>query len=497
MQNRNFSSILYFISVVILATLSIQFYWNYKNFKDGKQQLIREVQSSVANAIDSYYIELADRYTIGISLKEDGSIMGNAQVDSLLRKIDRSDKGLDVLNNIDPGEISEVNIISGSELRNKDTVFGAVNSSERHRDLHNFFSDTQSLDTMRDMTQLAKRIIISLNTDTLEISVLNNHIDEQIAAKNFDIDYAYIFKRDGNITQEFNTEIVDDNILKTSSNSAYLPKNSSFDFFFTNVTTTLLQRNILGIILSAVLVVAVVLCLFFLLKIINRQKQLAELKNDLISNITHEFKTPISTVKVALEGIENFNQENDPVKTKNYLQVSNIQLDKLQLMVEKLLETATIDGNNLELNREEVLLMQMLSELVEKHRQLAKNKDLRFSAEQEKVLLLADPFHLENALNNVLDNAVKYGGDTIDIVVSNEDKLVKITISDNGTNLTKTQSEQVFEKFYRVPKGNTHDVKGFGIGLYYTKKIIEKHGGSIRLHLNHQTSFIITLPKNG
>ena len=478
MRNRNFSNILYFISVVILATLSIQFYWNYKNYRDGKQQLIREVQSSVDNAIDSYYIELAERNTIGISLKEDGSIMGNPQVDSLLRKIDRSDKGLDVLNNIDPREISEVDIISGSELRNKDTVFGAVNASEKQQ-------------------QLAKRIIISLNIDTLEISILNNHIDEQIAAKDFDMDYAYIFRRDGNVTQEFNTEIVDDNILNTSSNSAYLPENSSFNFFFTNVTTTVLQRNILGIILSAVLVVAVVLCLFFLLKIIKHQKQLAELKNDLISNITHEFKTPISTAKVALEGIENFNQENDPVKTKNYLQVCNIQLNKLQLMVEKLLETATIDGNNLELNREEVLLVPMLSEVVGKHRELAKNKDIRFSAEQEKILFLADPFHLENALNNVLDNAVKYGGDKIDIVVLNEDKLIKITISDNGTNLTKTQSEQVFEKFYRVPKGNTHDVKGFGIGLYYTKNIIEKHGGSIKLHLNHQTSFIITLPKNG
>ncbi len=496
MQNRNFSSILYFISIVIFATLSIQIYWNYKNFKDGKQQLIREVQGSLDNAIDSYYIELADRNTIGISLKEDGSIIGTPQIDSILHKIDRSSNGLDFLSNIDPGEISEVNIISGSELRNKNNVFGEVNSSGKHRDLQNSFDDKRPLDTTQNIAQLAKRIIISLNTDTLEISVLNTYIDEQMAAKNFDIDYAYIFRKDGNVTQEFNPGIVDDNILNTSSNSAYLPKNSSFNFYFTNVTTTVLQRNILGIFLSALLVAAVVICLFFLLKIINRQKQLAELKNDLISNITHEFKTPISTAKVALEGIENFNKENDQVKTKNYLQVSNIQLNKLQLMVEKLLETATLDGNSLQLNREEVHLVPILSELVEKHQQLAKKKDLRFSAGVQNILVLADPFHLENAFNNVFDNAVKYGGDKIDVVVSTEDKLVKITISDNGTNLTKAQSEQVFEKFYRVPKGNTHDVKGFGIGLYYTKKIIEKHGGGILLHLNKQTNFIITLPKN-
>ncbi|GHA48575.1 hypothetical protein GCM10007103_31870 [Salinimicrobium marinum] len=497
MQNRNFRSILYFITVVIFATLSIQFYWNYKNYKDGKQQLIREVQSSVDNAIDSYYIELADRNTIGISLKKDGSILENPQVNSLLRKIDRSGKGLDVLNSIDPNEISEMKVISGSALRNKDTVFGAVNSPGKHKDLHNFFNDTRPLDTTPNMNQLAKRIIISLNTDTLEIPVLNNHIDEQLAAKNIDIDYAYIFRKKEEVTQKFNTEIVDDEVLSTSSNSAYLPKNSSFNLYFTNVATIVLQRNILGIILSAVLIVAVVVCLFFLLKIISRQKQLAELKNDLISNITHEFKTPISTAKVALEGIQNFNKENDPAKTKNYLAVSNIQLDKLQLMVEKLLETATLDGNNLQLNREEVPLVPMLSELVEKHRNLTKNKILCFSAEQQKIHVPADPFHLENALNNILDNAVKYGGDKIEISILVESQMVKIRISDNGTNLTKAQAEHLFEKFYRVPKGNTHDVKGFGIGLYYTKNIIKKHGGSIDLHVNNQTDFTIILPRNG
>ncbi len=496
MQNRNFSSILYFISVVILATLSIQFYWNYKNFKDGKQQLIREVQSSVDNALASYYIELADRNTIGISIKEDGSLIENPQVDSLLRKIDRSGNGLDFLDNIDPRDISEINIINGSELRNKDTVFGAVNSSAKHRDLNNFFNDTQSLNTTRDMTQLASRIILSLNTDTLEIPVLNNHINEQLAAKNINIDYAYIFRKNEGVTQEFNTGIVDDNILNTSSNSAYLPKNSSFELYISNLTTTVLQKNMLGIVLSAVLVAAVVVCLFVLLKIINHQKQLAELKNDLISNITHEFKTPISTAKVALEGIQNFNEENDPVKTKNYLQISNAQLDKLQLMVEKLLETATLDGNNLHLNREEVQLAPMISELIVRHRNLMPSKNFDFTAEQQNLVIPADPFHLENALNNLLDNAAKYGGNKIEIAVSVEDHMIQIRISDNGIGLTKGQAGHVFEKFYRVPKGNTHDIKGFGIGLYYTKNIIEKHGGEIKLHLNQHTNFIITLPIN-
>ncbi|MEE3227403.1 MAG: HAMP domain-containing sensor histidine kinase, partial [Bacteroidota bacterium] len=235
-------------------------------------------------------------------------------------------------------------------------------------------------------------------------------------------------------------------------------------------------------------------CLLFLLKIINRQKQLAEVKNDLISNITHEFKTPIATISVALEGIKNFNRENDPVKTGNYVNTSTAQLDKLTMMVEKLLETATLDGDDLALNKEEVNLNNLLQSLVNKHQTLAIRKKISFSQTDDDVIMNGDPFHLENAFNNLLDNAVKYGGETILVELENRSSQIEIQITDSGTSLSKAEAKQIFEKFYRVPKGNTHDVKGFGIGLYYTQKIIEKHGGSIDVSVTSQTTFKIDLP---
>jgi two-component system phosphate regulon sensor histidine kinase PhoR len=246
--------------------------------------------------------------------------------------------------------------------------------------------------------------------------------------------------------------------------------------------------------LSAILMLSVIACLLFLLKIIRRQKQLAELKNDLIANITHEFKTPIATVKVALEGMENFNEENNPAKTRDYLQISREQTDKLQTMVEKLLETATIDGNQLQLKMEAFPVTQILRNLLGKYRNTAKNKVFSFEASPEDIGILADPFHMENALNNILDNAVKYGGEKIKTSVLAKNGTIEILISDNGNNLSKTEAAQVFEKFYRVPRGNIHDVKGYGIGLYYTKNIIENHGGNIRLILDGQTKFLVSLP---
>ena len=151
---------------------------------------------------------------------------------------------------------------------------------------------------------------------------------------------------------------IDKASLSTISKSAYLPKGSTLKVHFKNETKTILKRILSGILISILLVLAVISCLFYLLTIIKRQKQLAEVKNDLISNITHEFKTPIATISVALESIKNFNVIDDKEKTKTYLEMSNTQLSKLNVMVEKLLETAKThkhkDGTEHEISKDEL-----------------------------------------------------------------------------------------------------------------------------------------------
>jgi two-component system phosphate regulon sensor histidine kinase PhoR len=119
---------------------------------------------------------------------------------------------------------------------------------------------------------------------------------------------------------------------------------------------------------------------------------------------------------------------------------------------------------------------------------------INFENEDSEIFYNVDVFHFENALNNVIDNAVKYGGNTIDVSVRKKDHSVEINIHDNGNSLSEQHKKNIFEKFYRVPKGNTHDVKGFGIGLYYTRKIVEKHDGKIELDLKQGTNFKIVLP---
>ena len=145
--------------------------------------------------------------------------------------------------------------------------------------------------------------------------------------------------------------------------------------------------------------------------------------------------------------------------------MSSGQLSKLNIMVEKLLETATLDSEVLELNKDTVDLIKLLRTLVSRYKNQEEKKVIKTIFETEKLLINVDAFHFENALNNILDNAIKYGGDIILVEVLVKNNCLEIRISDNGNTLTKDSEKCIFEKFYRVPKGNKHDIKGFGYKL--------------------------------
>jgi two-component system phosphate regulon sensor histidine kinase PhoR len=286
------------------------------------------------------------------------------------------------------------------------------------------------------------------------------------------------------------------NSKEISSKSTYLKKDEKFQLLYNNSNTVALKRSVFGIFLSLLLSLAVISSLFYLLKVIQQQKELAEIKNDLISNITHEFKTPIATVAAALEALENFNASEDKEKTKKYLSISSIQLKKLHQMVEKLLETATLDSEQLLLKKEPHDIVALIDQITQKHRNLAVGTTINFSTNSDFLAINIDIFHFENAISNLIDNAVKYGGNIIEVRINTLSNTIEISVIDNGNGIEKSQQEKIFDKFYRVSKGNTHDVKGFGIGLYYSKKIIEKHDGTIQLVSNSKnTIFKITLPK--
>lgn len=477
-KQQHYKALLYFITITIAITIGIQLYWNIQNYNTNKQRLINEVQISLDNSIEAYYSDFAkadffsfidlqeDRDSTNLSLQMIGfsDIATNpktiAKLDSTINHkhadyLNHSSKLIDCTKGFTFTErrINGVSIVKGKSLP----------------------------DSLTSISSLLNKLTISIKKDSLDFKRLDTLLLQELDRKKIRINYGLMHLKADTLFKSFKVKELKENSLSTFSKSTYLPINQKLQLRYSNPTISILKRSLTGILLSLLLATCIIACLFYLLHIINKQKELAEIKNDLISNITHEFKTPIATVSTAIEGIKNFNEANDKEKTDNYLNISEQQLKKLHLMVEKLLETATLDSDKLIINTEEIDLVLVLKNLVEKYQMLSPGKTISFKSNSIALPAKVDPFHFENALANLIDNAIKYGGDTIEVNLNSLLNSVEITVADDGGKIDKNQREKIFDKFYRVPTGNRHDVKGFGIGLFYSKKIIEKHNGTLSL----------------
>jgi two-component system, OmpR family, phosphate regulon sensor histidine kinase PhoR len=237
--------------------------------------------------------------------------------------------------------------------------------------------------------------------------------------------------------------------------------------------------------------------LFFVYRTIRRQKRINEVKTDFINNITHEMKTPITIASAGLDALEHHITPTE--RTNFYLHTSKKQLHLLNEFVERILDAAVQDVSDLTLKKERTDLHALLEELVRSHSILqGKTVQFRFTGEGP-VHIQADRLHLETALHNIIDNAIKYSKGPVDINIDlvENSRECTIKIRDNGMGIPPQYIKNIFEKFFRVPQGDAQSIKGFGLGLYYVSSIVKKHSGNISVQSKWQegTEFTITLPK--
>ncbi|OSZ81414.1 hypothetical protein CAP36_09320 [Chitinophagaceae bacterium IBVUCB2] len=268
---------------------------------------------------------------------------------------------------------------------------------------------------------------------------------------------------------------------------------NTFPYLFKQLTQPLL----FSILLLGITILSFVLLYRNLLK----QQRLAALKNEFISNITHELKTPIATVGVAIEALKNFNAIEDPKRTKEYLDISQNELQRLSLLVDKVLKLSMFEKKEVELKYETVDLKEVVDEVVGSLKlQFEKNNARVTVATEGNLVLQADRLHLLSVVFNLLDNALKYSKENLSVQISlaEKDNTIAMTVTDNGIGIEAEYKEKIFEKFFRVPHGDTHNAKGYGLGLSYVSRVIEQHKGTIAVESQPGigTSFIITLPKN-
>lgn len=261
-----------------------------------------------------------------------------------------------------------------------------------------------------------------------------------------------------------------------------------------------LLREMLGIILTSVLMLLVVgLVVIYLLRTLFRQKTLEEIRMDFTHNITHELKTPIAVAYAANDALENFGAVDDAARRTKYLAVIRGQLTALADMVERILTMSREEREDFTLDCGRIPVSELLAPLVEKFRlRAAKPAEITVGVTPGELTVFADSFHLSHAVGNLLDNALKYSGERVRVRISarREGTRVVLQVADDGIGIPRAAQSRIFDKFYRVPMGNLHNVKGFGLGLYYVRLIVEKHGGTVAVSSveGRGTTFTLILP---
>lgn len=328
--------------------------------------------------------------------------------------------------------------------------------------------------------------VVDVNSE-IDANILEHYLKLEFEKYNIQTDFEYGIYNCETDAMEYGNYLFHNGIVKQNALTVDLPKYSGYNYYF-GVNFPLLTNTIAGdmtiwFFLAGILTVSLIFFAYAIFVILN-QKKLSELQRDFINNMTHEFKTPIASINIAADVISNPDSIKEPARILTYGSVIKQEVSRLNDQVDKVLQIARIEKSGIHLRLEIIDLYEVINKVVENC--LANHRDkvaITTDLAGEAVYVEADRNHLTNILYNLLDNAVKYAGDSPVIRIHSilKSKKVIVTISDNGPGIPKALQKRVFQKFYRIPTANVHDVKGFGLGLFYVKSICDAHHWKISL----------------
>ncbi len=448
----------------MVALLCFQGYWLYNGYRDSYAKFIATAKAALQEACDKEQAIQKEAVTQQLNKIQTSSVRSI----QIIRKDTLSNLQLKMDTLTPSSAITYINMkeIEGIDLERLDSLFRQ--SLAEKGVVVNFMLEVRQIktNTVRTYGEHKKSEVI-VEANNIQLTTFStNQLNDTIANRNGRM----ILNMSMNI--DLNKEHI----------TAYLQ--------FTPLT---IFRQMVWTLLASVLLFGVILyCLLSQLRVIRQQKTAARMKNDFIANFTHELKTPIAVVYAALDNIER-----NPGQTATAVEAGKAQLKRLSDSVEKILSLSVEEQGRLELHREETLLYDWLPSLIEPF-QLRAGKDVTFelSIVPADIKATIDKLHFANALNNIIDNAIKYSGEQVHIVIccKQTPQGVRITIGDNGAGIVEENLKRIFERFYRV-KQTADNVKGFGLGLNYAKTIVELHGGTITVESTpgKGSTFIIEL----
>ncbi len=352
---------------------------------------------------------------------------------------------------------------------------------------------------------LEKRIDLAAMTKSLQTALTNQGISGAVEYGVFDLDKQHFIIHNG---RYLTASQGDTSFLQSLYQAAY--KVSLFDnagepagFLLAHLAerdTAIWSELWLNFTASLLFALIILACFGYTLYVIQRQKKLSEMKTDFINNMTHEFKTPIATISLATDSILSPKLADQPSKIARFANIIKQENKRMNDQVEKVLQMAKLDRQQLKLKLTVVDLHEIIQAAVEYINLQVEPRGGRVSTrlDEKTALLSGDYTHLSNVVNNLLDNANKYSPEApiIEVATRVLNDTIELNVTDQGMGISKEARKHIFDRFYRVPTGDRHDVKGFGLGLSYVKTIVDAHGGSIKVksELGKGSSFTLTFP---
>ena len=378
-----------------------------------------------------------------------------------------------------------------------------------------FYQRQKQLDpTVTDINQLISAMLNNTPFQQVSEKITENQLDSliknEMLKRGINTNYVFgvyeattgvsLYEQDS-LTAAFNKQLitkginiqffVDDFMLKQPFISIFFPKKNGYIF----------RKMFLILSISLLLILTVIYAFYYTVNTIYKQKQLSEIKNDFINNMTHELKTPISTIQLACEALAD-SEMNSLESQGTFIEMIKDENARLKALVDTVLKTAILDKGQVKLNEEPINLLDVLNRVKDnfslKISQLG--GEIKIKNDSPELIFEGDNQHMTNVFQNLIDNAIKYSSEIPKISISTLKTIDNyvVTVTDNGIGISRENLDKIFEKLYRVPTGDLHNVKGFGLGLNYVKSIVELHGGNISVKSTKDkgSSFIITLPLN-
>ena len=447
-----------------------------------------------------YDADSSKKSTIIFSAGEPDSVQlaHGKRINSSVRSITISAKGDSLIKHIDPRLIREVSVNNRKNESGAGEKIIAIGYGSKPTDSlkwdttfagkqHKIFEKRVPEIVMEDVIHQNSTINNRGRSDVFRFlyNVDSISVKDSITLKEITDAYAVKLKED-----KMNLSFAVSRVDRSSTDSTALNevtigfiKPVTYSLSLQNKMSYIFKKLTLPILFSLLLVGITIASFVLLYRSLLKQHRLAELKNQFISNITHELKTPIATVGVAIEALKNFNAIHDPERTKEYLDISQNELQRLSLLVDKVLKLSMFENKELELKKEQFDCKQLVEEVMNSMRlQFEKfQAKVKLHTEGNNFVIDADKLHITSVIYNLLDNALKYSKENpvIDVQLSSRPEYIEFSVSDNGIGIEPAYRDKVFDKFFRVPTGDKHNTKGYGLGLSYVAEVIKRHHGHV------------------